>query len=191
MYKRQDSDGVPLQVGDVIEDDQANQMVNLNQGSQIFRNFRLSSPYLKKTKTNGFAMIKQMGTPTFFQSFSVADTKWQWYLAPMYFSKNKCWPTNKQISALSWEEKCDLLNHDHIKTAQIFQNMVDTLISHLKKPDCPLGVMTDYLYRIESQKRGKLHLHIISYHDGAPQYTKEELHNICQSTKGVLSLIHI
>lgn len=130
-------------------------------------------------------MIKQKGTPTYFQSFSVADTKWPWFLAQMYHLKNKQWPTNKQIADLSWEEKCDLLNYDHIKTAQIFHNMVETLINHLKKKNSPLGVMTDYFYRIESQKRGKLHLHIVSYHQGAPQYTKQELHDICQggSTK--------
>ena len=52
----------------------------------------------------------------------------------------------------------------------LFQHMVLNLISHLRKPDSPLGKMTDFFYRIEGQNRGKLHLHILTYHEGQVNY---------------------
>jgi hypothetical protein len=38
------------------------------------------------------------------------------------------------------------------------------------RSDCPLGKMTKYFYRVEGQKRGKLHLHMITYHEGSVRY---------------------
>ena len=115
-----------LVVNDTLTEEEMNNMVTLNEGAQIFSNFRLSPPYLKKTKKNVFALVKQKGTPTFFQSFSVADTKWTWFIAQMYHLKEGSWPTNKDLEDMSWDEKCNLLNSDHVKTSQIFHYMVET-----------------------------------------------------------------
>ena len=71
---------------------------------------------------------------------------------------------------MTWLQKQELLNKDPIKTAMMFQHMVLTLLSHLRRSDCPLGKMTDYFYRIESQKRGKLHLHVITYHENSVDF---------------------
>ena len=101
-----------------------------------------------------------------------ADTKWPWFLTTLGVTVNNKIPTLQDMENLSWAEKQDLLNKDPIKTAMLFQHMVLTLISHLRHPACPLGKMTDFFYRVEGQKRGKLHLHIITYHENAVDYEK-------------------
>ena len=64
--KRKGNDEAPLETSEVIPEEKAEGMVVLNQGLQIFSNFRLSPAYLNKTKKNVFAMIRQKGKPTFF-----------------------------------------------------------------------------------------------------------------------------
>ena len=59
----------------VFTDEQMKSLLSVHQGTGIFRDFRLSPPYLQNAKKKAFAMIRQEGTPTFFQSFSIADTK--------------------------------------------------------------------------------------------------------------------
>ena len=144
-------------------------MKSVHEGQSIFKDFRLSPPYLAKAKRNAFAMVRQKGKPAYFMSFSIADTKWPWFLTTLGVTVNNTIPTLKDVENMSWSEKQDLLNKDPIKTAMLFQHMVLTLISHLKHPCCPLGKMTDFFYRVEGQKRGKLHLHTfldhILFHD--------------------------
>ena len=178
--RKANSDESPLETHDIITEEKADKMVNLNQGSQIFSNFRLSPAYLNRTKKNVFAMIRQRGKPTFFHSYSVADTKWSFFLVNMFYAKNNYFPSEEQLSKLTWEEKVDILNHDHVLTSQLFHNMVVSLIDSFKKKSCPLGRMTDFFYRIEAQRRGKLHLHIVSYHEGAPKLSKKELLDIIE-----------
>ena len=43
---------------------------------------------------------------------------------------------------------------------------------------CPLGQMIDFIYRIESQRRGKLHIHMGSYHRDAIQLSTIELKEV-------------
>merc|ERR1711994_14738 len=107
-------------------------------------------------------------------SFSVADTKWRWFLTSLKVSIDGQIPSFEELDRMSWVEKQELLNKDPIKTSMLFQHMVSSLINHLKRPDCPLGKMTDFFYRVEGQKRGKLHLHIITYHENAVNYVKEK-----------------
>ena len=51
-------------------------MVKLDEGYFILRTLRSSPAYLEKRKKDVFAMIRQLGLPTWFGSFSSADTKW-------------------------------------------------------------------------------------------------------------------
>ena len=91
-------------------------------------------------------MIRQRGKPTFFHSYSVADTKWNFFLVNMFYAKNNYFPSEEQLSKLTWEEKVAILNYDHVLTSQLFHNMVTTLIDSFKKKGCPLVRMTDFFY---------------------------------------------
>ena len=42
----------------------------------MLRNLRGSPPYFEKCKKDFFAMIRQLGNPTWFCSFSAAETRW-------------------------------------------------------------------------------------------------------------------
>jgi len=50
-------------------------LIKLDDGYEIFKSLRNSPPYLEKRKRDVFAMIRQLGKPTWFFSLSAADTR--------------------------------------------------------------------------------------------------------------------
>jgi len=62
--------------GDLKSEDSLNKLVHLDEGFRVLRNLRSSPPYFEKCKKDLFAMIRQLGNPTWFCSFSAAETRW-------------------------------------------------------------------------------------------------------------------
>lgn len=53
-----------------------NNLVRHNEGYFVFRQLQISPAYLETRKNDVFAMIRQLGLPTWFISLSAADTRW-------------------------------------------------------------------------------------------------------------------
>lgn len=53
-----------------------NNLVRHDEGFFVFRQLRNSPAYLETRKKDVFAMIRQLGLPTWFMSLSAADTRW-------------------------------------------------------------------------------------------------------------------
>lgn len=53
-----------------------NSIVRHDEDFFVFRQLRNSPAYLETRKKDVFALIRQLGLPTWFMSFSAADTKW-------------------------------------------------------------------------------------------------------------------
>ena len=51
-------------------------IVKRDEGYYIFKQLRNSPAYLETNKKDVFAMIRQLGLPTWFMSLSSADTRW-------------------------------------------------------------------------------------------------------------------
>lgn len=60
----------------ILDSQTADSIVRLNEGFHVLRSLRGSPPYWEKAKKDIFAMIRQLGIPTWFCSFSAAETKW-------------------------------------------------------------------------------------------------------------------
>ena len=68
--------GKKYTAGDLKSEDYLNKLVHLDEGFRVFKNLRGSPPYFEKCKKDLFAMIRQLGNPTWFCSFSAAETRW-------------------------------------------------------------------------------------------------------------------
>lgn len=60
---------------EVLSSDFIDTLIKQDDGFRVLRNLRGSPPYWEQAKTDVFAMIRQVGIPTWFCSFS-AETKW-------------------------------------------------------------------------------------------------------------------
>jgi len=159
--------------GELKSDDYLSKLINLDEGYRVLRNLRGSPPYFEKSKKDLFAMIHQPGNPTWFCSFSAAETRWSHLLRILGRVVHQKDYSDYEIANMSWQEKSDLIQKDPVTCARNFEHMVQLLIKDvLKSTAMPFGEIADYVYRVEFQQRGSPHIHALFWVKGAPTYGK-------------------
>ena len=125
-------------------------------GYRDFKNLRGSPDYWDQAKKDMFAMLRQLGQPTFFLTLSSADTKWPELLGCLYKLRHGRDATEEELASLTSAERMALVRNDPITTARYFKARADALRTHMLKR-CPdaLGGMGDYFFRVEFQQRGE------------------------------------
>ena len=107
-------------------------------------------------------MIRQMGYPCWFASFSAAETRWIHLLKMLGKIVENYVYTDEEIKSMPWYKKCELIQKDPVTCARNFENMVQILVyKFLKSSQMPLGQIIDYFYRVEFQQRGSPHIHAL------------------------------
>ena len=104
--------------GDVITEEGKSKLLHLDEGYRIFKTLKTSPSYWHNVKNDMFAMILQIGYPTFFLTFSSADTHWpdlQKTLARMHL--NESW-TNEEVSTKPFLLKASLIKKDPVTTVR-------------------------------------------------------------------------
>ena len=100
--------------GDLKSDDYINKLINLDEGFRVLRNLRGSAPYFEKCKKDLFAMIRQLGNPSWFCSFSAAETKWSHLLKILARVVDKRDLSDCEIDDMTWQQKSDLIQKDPV-----------------------------------------------------------------------------
>lgn len=70
------NEGRKVTVGNVLNSGEYDNIVRLNEGYRVLRKLRGSPAYWENAKKDLFAMMRQLGIPTWFCSLSAAETKW-------------------------------------------------------------------------------------------------------------------
>lgn len=171
--------GKKLTVDDVLTEGSINNIVKHNEGYRVLRTLRGSPPYWEKTKKDIYSMIRQLGIPTWFCSFSAAETKWKVLLRVLgKLVKNKTY-SDSEIDNMTWSEKNELIKSDPVTCARYFDFRLQMFFNNvLKHESAPVGKIKDFFFRIEFQQRGSPHVHILLWIDGAPklgQNSEEEI----------------
>lgn len=154
----------------MLDSNCVNNLVRLD-GYYIYQSLGNSSPYLESRIKYVFAMIRQLGLPTWFMSLSSADTKWT-DLLNILSQINCSKPLSEQdIDNMSWVEVTKLVKKDPITCVWYFDNRVQEFINTVRKnPHDPIGKVLHYFYRVEFQQRGSPHIHMLIWIENAPHY---------------------
>ncbi|XP_069108223.1 uncharacterized protein [Argopecten irradians] len=156
-------------------------LVNLDEGFYIFRTLRNSPPYLEKRKKDVFAMIRQLGLPTWFGSLFAGDTRWHDLLRILGELNDNISYTDQQISNMTWINKTTLVQKDPITCTRYFDHRVQQFINTVLKSDhAPIGTLTDFFYRVEFQHRGSPHIHMLMWIKDAPKYKEDSNDKIAE-----------
>ena len=122
-------------------------------------------------------MVKQLGMPTWFMTLSCADLRWKELLTIIC----KCHYVNlspDELTDLSYDDKCKLLNLNPVITARHYQYRVETFFKEILLSELqPLGKIIYYAIRIEFLNRGAPHVHSLLWTDNAPQLTSGTINN--------------
>ena len=156
------------------------QCIKKDNAYRFMKNIRGSPPYYQKIFYELLAMIRQLGTPTWFFTVSSADMKWPdiiQTIARQYGTEY----TDEQIAALSFEEKSSWIRRNPVTAARHFQYRLNLFFSEfLKGPAMPLGEIVDYGIGIEFQCRGSPHAHCVLWIKDAPKYEHDDLGAVCK-----------
>ncbi|XP_061196745.1 uncharacterized protein LOC133205019 [Saccostrea echinata] len=189
-----------ITVGQVLNDSSFDKLVRLNEGYRVLRTLRGSPAYWENAKKDIFAMIRQLGVPTWFCSFSAAETKWTGLLRILSQLLNNRNLTDEEIHNLSWIDKCELIKRDPVTCARYFSHRFQTFLTHiLKGKTQPLGEIRDYFCRVEFQQRGSPHIHMLIWIKNAPKFEVNSLkeiqsfidkHSTCAKNENIAELIN-
>ena len=125
--------------------------------------------YWKKFLHQVLAMVKQLGTPTFFLTLSCADLRWN-ELISIIFKLNRVDISDEEVDEMSYHERCDTLNKNPVLVARHFQYRVEMFFKIIVL-DGPLGKTQYYAIRVEFQVRGSPNIHSFIWILNTPKLT--------------------
>lgn len=195
------TEGKKITVGEILSPGGIDKLTKQDDGYRVLRNLRGSPPYWEKCKKDLFAMIKQLGIPAWFCTFSAAETKWHSLLRCLWRLQKKEEPTDDDINAMTWIDTCKLIKSDPVTCARYFDHRFQAFIHDvLKDKSHPIGEIADFFYRVEFQQRGSPHIHMLIWIKNAPQFTEgqknEEVasfidqHATCEKNKTIPELVN-
>ena len=155
------------------------QFVHKDKAYRFLKNVRGSPPYYQRTFYELLAMIRQLGTPTWFFTLSAADMKWPDMIKTIARQYGVTY-TDEEVASLAFEEKSNWLKRNPVTAARHFQYRLNTFFQEfLKSTAKPLGEIEDYGIRIEFQARGSPHAHCVIWVKGAPKYAVNDNAEVC------------
>ena len=150
-------------------------------GFRIFKELRGSPPYWEKVKKDLFTLIRILGIPTWFASFSSADTHWSHLLQILGQTVDKKSYSEDEVNNFSWFKKQSLVKKDPVTCARHFDFQVRTLMKDvLQNPSHPIGEIIDFFYKIEFQMRGSPHVHMLLWIKDAPKIGQNDVKKILE-----------
>ena len=101
--------GKKLTAGDMKCPDTENKLIRFDEGFRVLKNVRGSPSYFERCKKDFFAMIRQLGNPTWFCSFSAAETRWNHLLKMLGRLVNHREYSDCEINKMTWQKKSELI----------------------------------------------------------------------------------
>ncbi len=161
----------------LLQDDlEVQRLVHSRDATRFMQPLRGTPSYWEKTLRDLQAMIRQLGTPTFFCTFSAAEMRWPEVITAIKAQQGE----QVDFSELDWTTKCEILRSNPVTVMRMFEKRVDALMNHLLlSPAQPIGEVEDYFYRVEFQARGSPHIHLLAWVKGAPEFENESDQVVC------------
>ena len=105
--------------GMITDSSQRDKLLNSDKGYRYFKAIRGSPTYWQKVLRDLFAMLKQLGIPTWFCSFSAAERRWPEILEAICVQQGLPIPENPD-----WTEYCEIINANPGTACRMFESRV-------------------------------------------------------------------
>lgn len=137
---------------------------------------RGSSSYWRQYTGDVLAMIKQLGIPSFFFTFSFDDLNSDDCVNSLWKAKYGANVPNVKPGDIPYDERKALLNDFPIVAAKHFSMRLTKLLAFLKNQSVAIfgKKLIDYTIRIEFQARGSPHCHSLLWFEEAPDWNFPE-----------------
>ncbi|XP_063442041.1 uncharacterized protein LOC134722357 [Mytilus trossulus] len=136
---------------------------------------RGTPPYWQSSQKDIFAMIRQLGVPTFFCSFSSADFRWSEIINIILKQQGD----TRNSENMTWDEKCKVLCSNPVTAVRMFDHRFHMFLKDVIMSEAqPIGKVIDYFYRVEFQQRGSPHTHCLFWVENAPKFGEDDIDDI-------------
>ncbi|KAE8287245.1 hypothetical protein D5F01_LYC15214 [Larimichthys crocea] len=161
------SDGRKISSKMLQDKQEVEKLITNKDATRFMQPLRGTLAYWEKTLKDLNAMVRQLGKPTFFLTFSAAEMRWPEVIEAVKAQQGE----QVDFSQLDWNAKCDILRSNPVTVMRLFEKRVDTLMTNLiLSPAQPIGEVEDYFYRVEFQARGSPHIHLLVWIKDAPEF---------------------
>lgn len=122
--------------------------------------------YWSATQKDLFAMLRQLGIPTWFCSFSSAEYRWNDAISSLLRQRND----DRDPDELDWTDKNEILRSNPVTVARMFEHRFHIFQRDVNNsPSEPIGKISDFFQRVEFQQRGSPHMHCLLWVENAPK----------------------
>ena len=146
----------------------------------FMKNIKGSPAYWQRFMYDVLAMIKQLGPPSWWMTFSCADLRWNEIYKILSKLQGKEL-TDQEIDLMTYNEKCKMLNSNPVVVVKHFQYRLETLFKEvLLGSGEPIGKILHDAIRIEFQFRGSAHAHCFVWVERCPLLTDENFNMLIE-----------
>ncbi|XP_061185136.1 uncharacterized protein LOC133193183 [Saccostrea echinata] len=132
--------------------------------------------YWATTQKDLFAMLRQLGIPTWFCSFSAAEYRWNDAVKVILRQQNN----DRNPDQMEWSEKNDVLRSNPVTVARMFEHRFQIFHKEvILSPAEPIGKVVDFFQRVEFQQRGSPHMHCLYWVENAPNIDSDGEEAVC------------
>ena len=168
------SDGRQITASMLRNREEVKQIIKRDEGYRFLTQIRGTPAFWEKSKRELFAMIRQLGVPTFFVTFSAADRRWIEIDNAILIQQGKPPMTTEEHKNMTWEQHCEHIMSNPVTAARMFEYRVQTFIKDVIMSKAkPIGEVEDYYYRTEFQQRGWPHIHMVVWVKDAPKLDED------------------
>ncbi len=172
LRKGYDPKNKPKITSEMLTDkDSLQRILNYDEGYKFLKPVRGSPVFWQSVQKDLFSMVRQLGIPTWFCSFSSADMRWPEFMECIAKQEGCDTP----IDELDWSDRCGMLKRNPVTAARMFDHRFHCFLKDvIMSPAQPIGKVIDYFYRIEFQQRGSPHTHCLFWVENAPQVDRDD-----------------
>ena len=174
------SDTDTLCSGLVQDKEKMKNLIMKDHAFQFLKSVRGSPPYWQNMMYKLLAAVKQFGIFTFFITLSSADLQWPDMILSILSQKGIS-KTKSEVEEMSYDEKCSILKSNPVTAARHFDHKLSCFIKDIINSNMkPIGQIEHYSYRVEFQKRGSPHAHMLFWVKDAPKFSESNTEEICE-----------
>ncbi|XP_062580569.1 uncharacterized protein LOC134242498 [Saccostrea cucullata] len=123
-----------------------------------------------------FAMLRQLGIPTWFCSFSAAEYRWNDAVRAILRQQSD----DRDPNEMDWSEKNEVLRCNPVTVARMFEHRFQIFHKEVILSPCePIGKVVDFFQRVEFQQRGSPHMHCLYWVANAPNIDTDGEEVVC------------
>ena len=149
-----------ITAADAMDDDWVAQRECRDECYHFLEDIQSSPDYKHKLKLDLYAMLRQLGPPTWFLTCTANDLNWSELIQALAWLADGVKLTAKEACSLSSAKKAELIRNDPVTCARMYKRRMAKLLRLLLANADLIGEVVDFGGADETQGRGTFHSHL-------------------------------